>query len=157
MIALVQRSLEASVSVDENVIGKIDKGLVVFVGVFKDDSERECDYLARKIASLRIFSDENDKMNRSVLDIGGAALVISNFTLCADAKKGTRPSYDHAMRPDEAKLLYERFCKKLSENGIMQIECGVFGTYMKVSVCDDGPISILLDTDKIMPKNEVQK
>lgn len=156
MIALVQRSGESSVSVDGKTVGKISQGITVFVGVFAYDSQRECDYLAKKIASLRIFSDDDGKMNRSVLDTEGQALVISNFTLCADAKKGTRPSYDKAMRPDGANKLYEYFCKKLSENGIKKVEQGVFGAYMTVSVSNDGPISILLDTDKLMPKNEVK-
>lgn len=152
MIALVQRSLEASVSVEGTITGSIERGLVVFLGVNKADSEQECDYLARKIANLRIFKDENDKMNRSLLDASGGVLVISNFTLCADARKGTRPSYDGAMPPEEANRLYEYFCKKLCENGIEKVEKGVFGAYMKVSVINDGPISIVLDTDKIMSK-----
>lgn len=154
MIALVQRSNAASVKVDEKVVGEIDSGVVVFFGVFKEDSEKECDYLARKIANLRIFNDENDKMNKSLLDVGGSVLAISNFTLCADAKKGTRPSYDGAMPPAEANRLYEYFCEKLKENGIEKVEKGVFGAYMKVSVENDGPISIVLDTDKIMAKQK---
>ena len=154
MIALVQRSNAANVKVDEKIVGEIDSGVVVFFGVFKEDSEKECEYLARKIANLRIFSDENDKMNKSLLDVGGGVLAISNFTLCADAKKGTRPSYDGAMPPAEANRLYEYFCEKLKENGIEKVEKGVFGAYMKVSVENDGPISIVLDTDKIMAKNK---
>ena len=154
MIALVQRSLNASVKVDEKVVGSIDSGVVVFFGVFKEDSEKECEYLARKIANLRIFKDENDKMNKSLLDVGGEVLAISNFTLCADAKKGTRPSYDGAMPPERANELYEYFCEKLVENGINKVEKGVFGAYMKVSVENDGPISIVLDTDKIMSKQK---
>ncbi len=154
MIALVQRSNAANVKVDEKIVGEIDSGVVVFFGVFKEDSEKECEYLARKIANLRIFNDENDKMNKSLLDVGGSVLAISNFTLCADAKKGTRPSYDGAMPPNEANRLYEYFCEKLKENGIERVEKGVFGAYMKVSVENDGPISIVLDTDKIMAKNK---
>ena len=154
MIALVQRSNAASVKVDDKIVGAIDSGVVVFFGVFKEDSEKECEYLARKIANLRIFNAENDKMNKSLLDVGGGVLAISNFTLCADAKKGTRPSYDGAMPPAEANRLYEYFCEKLKENGIEKVEKGVFGAYMKVSVENDGPISIVLDTDKIMAKNK---
>lgn len=154
MIALVQRSNAANVKVDDEIVGAIDSGVVVFFGVFKEDSEKECEYLARKIANLRIFNDENDKMNKSLLDVGGSVLAISNFTLCADAKKGTRPSYDGAMPPLEANRLYEYFCEKLKENGIERVEKGVFGAYMKVSVENDGPISIVLDTDKIMAKNK---
>ncbi len=154
MIALIQRSLKASVTVEEKIVGAIDSGLAVFVGVFKDDTDAECDYLARKIANLRIFKDENDRMNKSVLDVGGGVLAISNFTLCADAKKGTRPSYDGAQRPEEANRLYERFCVKLKENGVEKVEKGIFGAYMKVSVENDGPISIVLDTEKIMSKQK---
>ena len=152
MIALVQRAQQACVKVDGKTVGEIEKGICVFVGVFADDSEKECDYLAKKIANLRIFRDENDKMNLSLLNIEGGALVISNFTLCADARKGTRPSYDKAMRPEGANDLYEKFCKKLLENGVKKVEKGVFGADMKVSVMNDGPVSILLDTEKIMPK-----
>ncbi len=152
MIALIQRTKEASVSVENKIVGKIEKGMTVFLGVKKEDTENECDYLARKIASLRIFNDENDKMNKSVIDIEGSVLCISNFTLCADARKGTRPSYDSAKRPDEASELYERFCSKLIENGIKNIQKGVFGADMKVLVENDGPVSVILDTEKIMPK-----
>ena len=153
MIALIQRTDNACVMVDEKIVGEIKNGLVVFLGVFKDDGESQCDWLARKTANLRIFSDENDKMNLSLLNIDGDALVISNFTLCADARKGTRPSYDKAMRPEQANKLYERFCEKLMENGVKNVQKGVFGAYMKVSVSNDGPISVILDTEKIMPKN----
>ena len=152
MIALVQRTDGASVSVDSNIVGKIEKGLVVFLGVFENDSEEQCEYLARKVSNLRIFSDQNDKMNLSVLDSDGQILVISNFTLCADAKKGTRPSYDKAMRPDDANRLYELFCQKLVKNGVKSVQKGVFGAYMTVNVSNDGPISVILDTDKIMAK-----
>lgn len=152
MIALVQRSKKASVTVDEKVVGKIDSGLAVFVGVFEEDSEKECDFLAKKIANLRIFSDENDKMNLSLLDVKKGALVISNFTLCANARKGNRPSYDGAKAPFEANRLYEYFCNKLTQNGVLNVERGVFGANMQVDVSNDGPISIILDTEKIMPR-----
>lgn len=152
MVALIQRTDGAQVKVDGNIVGKIDGGLAVFLGVFEKDSEAECDFLARKIANLRVFCDENDKMNLSLLDTGGSVLCISNFTLCANARKGNRPSYDEAMRPDGANALYERFCEKLRENGINKVEKGVFGAEMKVLVSNDGPISIVLDTDKIMAK-----
>ena len=152
MIALIQRTDGASVKVNGKVVGEIDGGLAVFLGVFEGDSEAECDFLARKIANLRIFCDENDKMNLSLLDVGGSALAISNFTLCANARKGNRPSYDEAMRPERADMLYRRFCEKLIENGVSKVEKGVFGADMKVLVSNDGPISIVLDTDNIMPK-----
>ena len=152
MIALVQRAKTASVTVENKVVGKIDKGIAVFVGVFESDSEKECDFLAKKIANLRIFTDQNDKMNLSLLDIDGSALVISNFTLCADAKKGNRPSYIAAKEPREADRLYDYFCKKLYENSVKKVERGVFGADMQVDVSNDGPISIVLDTEKIMPQ-----
>ena len=152
MVALIQRTDGASVKVDGKVVGEIESGLAVFLGVFEKDTEAECDFLARKIANLRVFCDENDKMNLSLLDVGGSVLAISNFTLCANARKGNRPSYDEAMRPEGANKLYERFCGKLSENGIEKVEKGIFQAEMKVLVSNDGPISIVLDTDKIMPK-----
>lgn len=152
MVVLLQRSLKSSVAVDGKTVGEIDFGLTLFVGVFQEDNEEICDFMARKISALRIFCDENDKMNKSVLDIGGGALVISNFTLCANARKGNRPSYDGAAAPDRANLLYEYFIKKLTENGIQRVEKGIFGADMKVNVENDGPVSIILDSDKIMPK-----
>jgi len=152
MIALIQRTKKASVTVDNEIVGSIDGGIVIFAGVFNTDSEKECDFLAKKCANLRIFTDQNDKMNLSLLDTNKEALVISNFTLCADAKKGNRPSYTAAKEPCEANRLYEYFCNKLSENGVKKVERGVFGADMQVDVSNDGPISIVLDTDKIMPK-----
>ena len=152
MVALIQRTDGASVKVDGKVVGEIESGLAVFLGVLEKDTEAECDFLARKIANLRVFCDENEKMNLSLLDVGGSVLAISNFTLCANARKGNRPSYDEAMRPEGANKLYERFCGKLSENGIEKVEKGIFQAEMKVLVSNDGPISIVLDTDKIMPK-----
>ena len=152
MVVLLQRCLKSSVTVDGKTVGEIDFGLTLFVGVFDGDSEVECDFMARKIAALRVFCDENDKMNKSVLDVGGSALVISNFTLCANARKGNRPSYDGAAAPQRANELYEYFIKKLTENGIQKVEKGVFGADMNVKVENDGPVSIILDSDKIMPK-----
>ena len=151
MVALIQRSKTASVEVEGKIVGEIEKGITVFLGVKKEDNEEHCDYLAKKIAALRIFNDENGKMNKSIIDTQGQILSISNFTLCADARKGTRPSYDMAQRPERANELYERFCSKLLENGIQRVEKGIFGAEMKVLVENDGPVSIILDTDKIMP------
>lgn len=153
MIALVQRSLEAQVTVAEKCVGKIDRGLAVFLGVVQEDMREHAALLARKIAALRIFEDENGKMNRSILETGGKVLAISNFTLCANAKKGTRPSYDRAMRPQGAIELYDFFCDELLKNGVSAVEKGVFGAYMQVSVCGDGPVSIVLDTEQLMPKS----
>ncbi len=152
MVVLLQRCLKSSVAVDGKTVGEIDFGLTLFVGVFDGDSEAECDFMARKIAALRVFCDENGKMNKSVLDVGGGALVISNFTLCANARKGNRPSYDGAAAPQRANELYEYFISKLTENGIKKVEKGIFGADMKVNVENDGPVSIILDSDKIMPK-----
>lgn len=154
MIALIQRAEKASVSVEGKIVGEIKNGLAVFLGVLSEDTIEECDYLAKKVAALRIFTDENDKMNLSVTQIDGEILAISNFTLCADARKGTRPSYDKAKSPDEANELYERFIKKLIENGVRKVEKGVFGAHMTVDVRNDGPVSVILDTDKIMAKKK---
>ncbi len=153
MIALVQRCKKASVTVNKEIVGKINNGVTVFVGVFKEDGEKECDFLAKKLSNLRIFTDNDDKMNLSLLDVNGEVLAISNFTLCANAKKGTRPSYDGAARPETANPLYERFCEKLLENGIKNVQKGIFGEHMEVLVSNDGPVSVILDTDKIMAKN----
>lgn len=152
MVVLLQRTLKSSVTVDKKTVGEIDFGLTLFVGILNGDSENECDFMARKIAALRVFCDENDKMNKSILDVGGSILAISNFTLCANARKGNRPSYDGAAAPERANALYEYFIKKLTENGIQKVEKGIFGADMKVLVENDGPVSIILDSDKIMPK-----
>lgn len=152
MIVLLQRTLKSSVTVDKKTVGEIDFGLTLFVGIVDGDSETECDFMARKIAALRVFCDENDKMNKSILDVGGSVLAISNFTLCANARKGNRPSYDGAAAPERANELYEYFIKKLTENGIQRLQKGIFGADMKVLVENDGPVSIILDSDKIMPK-----
>lgn len=152
MVVLLQRTLKSSVTVDKKTVGEIDFGLTLFVGILNGDSENECDFMARKIAALRVFCDENDKMNKSILDVGGSILAISNFTLCANARKGNRPSYDGAAAPERANALYEYFIKKLTENGIQKVEKGIFGADMRVLVENDGPVSIILDSDKIMPK-----
>lgn len=147
MKAVIQRVKYASVSVDETVVGKIDEGLLILLGVCKDDDRGSAELLASKIANMRIFCDENDKMNRSLLGIGGEALVISNFTLCADIRKGTRPSFDPAMPPDTANELYEHFCTQLSELGVKRVERGVFGASMAVELLNNGPVTLSLDTD----------
>ncbi len=151
MKAVIQRCRSASVIVDEKTVGKIDNGLLILLGVFEDDTKEAADILAKKTVNLRIFSDENDKMNLSLLDVSGSALVVSNFTLCADAKKGTRPSYSHAMKPCAANEMYEYFCKLIEEEGI-KVEKGIFGADMTVNMCGDGPVTITLDTDIWMKK-----
>lgn len=145
MRAVIQRVTEALVSIDGKVKGEIGKGLLVLLGVGKGDATKDADLLAKKIATIRIFSDENDKMNLSVKDVQGSLLIISNFTLYADAKNGTRPSYDPAMPPREARELYEYFCEQMKSQGL-PIATGEFGADMKVSSLNDGPVTIFLDS-----------
>ncbi|MBO5909528.1 MAG: D-tyrosyl-tRNA(Tyr) deacylase [Clostridia bacterium] len=145
MKAVIQRVITASVSINDEQKAQIEKGLVVLLGVGKQDTTAEAELLARKIAALRIFSDENDKMNLSVKDVGGSLLVISNFTLYADTKKGTRPSFDPAMPPKKAKELYEYFCTALAKEGV-PFFTGEFGADMQVSLVNDGPVTVILDT-----------
>ncbi len=146
MLAIVQRVDKAEVSVNNSVVGKTDKGLFILLGVFNNDSETDAEILARKVANLRIFTDENDKMNLSVKDIGGSALVVSNFTLCADIKKGNRPSFINAMEPETANRLYEFFIKKLKEQEV-PTESGEFGGDMLISAALNGPITIQLNSE----------
>ena len=147
MIAIIQRAERASVVADGVKSGSIDKGFLVLLGVNENDTAAEAELLARKTAALRIFCDENDKMNLSLIDIDGGALVVSNFTLCADTKKGNRPSFIGAMEPVEADRLYKLFCEQLKQNGVKRVETGVFGADMKIDVCCDGPVTITLNTD----------
>lgn len=144
MRVLVQRSLESSVSVDNKIVGKINKGLVLLVGFTEGDDSNKIDYLVKKVLNLRIFDDEDGVMNKSVLDIGGSILSISQFTLYADTKKGNRPSYVNALSGSKATLLYDEFNKKLSEH--IKVETGIFGADMKVSITNDGPVTILLES-----------
>lgn len=146
MRVLVQRSLDSSVSVDNKIIGEIDKGLVLFVGFTDGDDIKDIDYMVKKVVNLRIFDDENHIMNKSVLDTDGEILSISQFTLYADSKKGTRPSYAKALRADEANKLYELFNEKLKE--FVYVETGQFGADMLVSIKNDGPVTILLESGK---------
>ncbi len=146
MKAVVQRVTASSVSVDGEIVGKIDKGLNVLLGVEEDDTEKDAELLAAKIAKMRIFEDENEKMNLSVLDVDGSVLVISQFTLCADIKKGNRPSFILAAKPDKATALYEYFSSQLKENGVKKVENGVFGADMAVEISNDGPVTIIMDT-----------
>ena len=145
MKAVVQRSKESSVTVDGNVIGKIDKGLVVLLGIREDDTLEDLDYIVKKVVNLRIFDDENGVMNKSILDVGGDILSISQFTLQADTKKGNRPSYVHAMKGEEDVKLYEEFNKRVSE--FVHVETGEFGADMKVQIYNDGPVTIILDSN----------
>lgn len=145
MKVLVQRSLESSVTVDNKIVGKIDKGLVLLVGFTEGDEIKDIEYLAKKVVNLRIFDDENGVMNKSLLDIGGSILSISQFTLYADSRKGNRPSYIKALHSNEALPLYEEFNKKLKEYNV-NVETGIFGADMKVSITNDGPITIILES-----------
>ena len=145
MKVLVQRSLESSVVVDNKVVGKIDKGLVLLVGFTEGDNIKDIDYLAKKVVNLRIFDDEAGVMNKSLLDIGGSILSISQFTLYADSKKGNRPSYIKALHSSEALPLYEEFNNKLKEYNV-NVETGIFGADMKVNITNDGPITISLES-----------
>jgi D-tyrosyl-tRNA(Tyr) deacylase len=146
MRALVQRVLSASVTVDGEITGQIDQGLLVLVCAMQGDTEKQSDWLAAKIAKLRIFSDDAGKMNRSLLDIGGAALVVSQFTLAADTR-GNRPGFSSAAAPDLGRALYERFSASLAGQGI-PVANGRFGADMKVALVNDGPITIWLDTEQ---------
>lgn len=150
MRIVLQRVSFANVEINKEIKGKCDKGFLVLLGVKLGDTEKEADFLASKVANLRVFSDENDKMNLSLLDIGGGALVISNFTLCADCSHGRRPSFINAEKPQRASELYEYFCRQLTNQGVTSVETGEFGADMKVSLLNDGPVTIILDTEEIM-------
>ena len=147
MIAIIQRVLNARVTADGFLSGRADKGLLILLGVVDGDGEEQAELLAKKTANLRIFCDENDKMNLSLLDIDGDALVVSNFTLAADVRKGNRPSFTSAAAPDTAEQLYELYCRKLKENGVKSVETGKFGADMQITMTADGPVTITLDTD----------
>lgn len=144
MKLLVQRVLSASVTVNNNITGEINRGLLVFLGVEKNDTTAQADYLANKLINLRIFEDENEKMNLSVQDINGGILLISQFTLAADTSRGNRPGFDNAEKPEAAKKMYEYFIKKLTEKGIAP-ETGVFQAYMQVQLLNDGPATFWLE------------
>lgn len=145
MKAVIQRVSRASVTVDGTVTGKIGQGYLILLGVGPDDSERECDKLADKISGLRIFSDENDKINLSIKDVNGGVLVVSQFTLYADCRKGNRPSFVNAAKPDKAEKLYEYFVEKCREKITDNVQTGIFGADMKVELLNDGPFTIVLE------------
>lgn len=149
MKAVLQRVTRARVSVDGSVRGSCTKGFLILLGVAREDSERDADVLAAKIANLRVFEDENGKMNLSPLDIGAEMLVVSQFTLCADCSHGRRPSFTPAATPEEARRLYLYFTEKLNQLGIKRVETGVFGADMQVELLNDGPVTILLDSAEL--------
>ena len=146
MKAILQRVSDARVDIENKTVGEIEKGFLILLGVENGDEQRDADVLAAKISGLRIFTDENDKMNLSLADVGGGVLVISNFTLCADCSHGRRPSFIAAARPETAEPLYEYFCKKMTDNGISRVEKGVFGADMQVSLTNDGPVTIEINS-----------
>ena len=146
MRALVQRVTHASVTVEGDCVGKISEGLLVLLGVGPNDTEKEADFLAKKCANLRIFTDENDKMNLSLLDIGGQMLVVSQFTLYADCSHGRRPAFIGAAAPELANRLYEYFQQSVQKEGVQTVQHGIFGADMKVELLNDGPVTILMDT-----------
>lgn len=145
MRAVVQRVSSASVKVAEETVGRIDAGLLVLLGVGREDKEKEAARLADKIAHLRIFEDEDGKMNRSVCDVGGAVLVISQFTLFGDCRRGRRPSYGEAAAPEPARALYRKFVDALKTTGL-PVETGRFGAAMAVSLVNDGPVTLLVES-----------
>ena len=148
MKAVIQRVAVARVTVDGLIVGAIDQGLLVFLGITHTDSEAECDWLCEKIAHLRIFSDTQDKMNLSVVDIAGQVLVVSQFTLYANAMNGRRPDFIQAARPEVAMPLYEKFVAKMEKILNRKVATGIFGAKMSIELINDGPVTIVIDTDK---------
>ena len=148
MRAVVQRVKKAEVKVNKRVVGSINKGVLIFLGVAKEDSEKDCEYLANKIAYLRIFPDDQKPMNKSLIDIGGSALVVSQFTLLGDCRKGRRPSFTEAAEPEKAKELYNKFIEILKGMNI-HVETGIFQEMMEVYLINDGPVTMLLDSKKL--------
>jgi len=149
MRAVVQRVTEARVVVDGQVVGEIGRGLCVLVGAGAGDGDDDVAYLVGKLMGLRIFPDDDGKMNRSVMDVGGGVLAISQFTLFGDARKGRRPAFTSALEPTQAKVLYDRLVDQLRAAGVAQVGTGIFGADMKVSLVNDGPVTILLDSKKL--------
>ena len=146
MKVIIQRVSEASVTVDQKVVGKITKGFLILLGIGTEDSEADADWLVQKTVGLRVFNDAEGLMNRSLAEVGGQVLVISQFTLMAATKKGNRPSYIQAARPDQAIPLYEYFIQKLGQQLEEKVETGIFGADMKVRLLNDGPVTIPIDS-----------
>ncbi len=147
MRAVVQRVARSSVAVDGAIVGAIERGVTILLGVSHDDGEEQARWMASKIASLRIFEDDEGKMNRSLLDVGGGALVISQFTLYGDCRKGRRPSFTEAARPEIAEPLVDRFTELLRGTGVRRVESGVFGAHMRVDIDNDGPVTLVLERE----------
>ena len=149
MRAVIQRVSKASVTVEDKIVGHIGQGFLILLGIAQSDSEAEAAFLARKIAGLRVFEDGDGKMNLSLSEIGGAVLAVSQFTLYADTRKGRRPSFVDAARPEQAEPLYRRFCELLLAEGV-PVEKGIFQATMQVALVNDGPVTILMDTSEMM-------
>ena len=145
MKLVIQKVKKAKVEVKNNVVGQIDKGYMVLLGVKKGDTEKEADYFAKKLCNLRIFEDDNGKMNLSIKDVNGELLIISQFTLYGNTKEGNRPSFIEAEEPEKANELYKYFLIKCKENGIEKVEQGMFGEHMEVSLINDGPNTIIME------------
>jgi D-tyrosyl-tRNA(Tyr) deacylase len=145
MRAVVQRVSESSVAVGPEVVGRIGRGLLVLLGVAKTDTERESDYLAEKIVNLRIFEDEGGRLNRSLIEVGGEVLIVSQFTLLADCRKGRRPSFTAAAEPDQANRLYEHFVKRTAAAGV-PVKTGRFQAFMQVALVNDGPVTLIIES-----------
>lgn len=144
MKLVVQRVKHASVEVEKQIVGKIEKGFLVLIGIKVGDTKEQADYLVRKLCNLRIFTDDNDKMNLSLKDVDGKLLIVSQFTLYGDCSDGNRPSFIEAARPEEAIPLYEYFCNECEKNGI-EVQKGIFGVDMKVELLNDGPVTIIIE------------
>ncbi len=149
MKAVIQRVSKCSVRVDERIVGSIGEGFMILLGVEDGDEYIDAEKLASKIAVLRLFSDENDKMNLSLLDTDREALVVSQFTLCADCRKGRRPNFISAAPPSKAIPLYEYFCKVLKDKGVRKVETGEFGADMKVELVNDGPVTVVINSHEL--------
>ena len=147
MKAVIQRVKNASVSVDNKIVGSCNEGYMILFGAIEGDTKEDISLLARKVSALRIFCDDQDKMNKSILDINGEILCISQFTLAADTKKGNRPSFIKALEPTTASEYYDLFCEELLTLGVKKVDKGIFGADMQVSLVNDGPVTIILDTD----------
>ncbi len=146
MRALIQRVCGATVRVEGHAVGQIDRGLLILLGIDVDDTPQDLRYVAEKCAHLRIFEDAQGKMNLSLIDAGGQALVVSQFTLCAETRKGRRPSFNRAAPPDGAKAMYEQFVQRVRDLGI-HVETGVFGAYMQVEIHNDGPVTLMIESE----------
>lgn len=154
MRAIIQRTAQAQVEIEGSVCSQISRGLLILLGVWEEDGRAQAEYLAKKCAGLRIFDDKAGKMNLSVQDVDGEILVVSNFTLYGECKKGYRPSFIAAARPETAIPLYEYFVQCLREQGVRRVVTGEFGAEMQVKLQNDGPITIFMDTEQIMPKKQ---